>query len=142
MSLSLVPITYARCTLVAATSKQLLSIGNSRPKIGEEVLISHIFILAWLQKITYVEFCEIVTLTFLAVLPRTEVWVELIRLFREISSSLCASNVVDERELESPDDLVEAFFDPPNLSFHLDDFLSEGAMIEGIAWLAKEALLE
>jgi hypothetical protein len=66
----------------------------------------------------------------------------LIKLFKDISSSLCASNVVDERELESPDDLVEAFFEPLNFSFHLDDFLSDGAKIEGTAWFARDALLE
>ena len=46
VSLSLVPIMYAKCTFVAAASKQLLSIDTSLPRIGDEVLTSHIFMLA------------------------------------------------------------------------------------------------
>lgn len=81
------------------------------------------------------EFCEIATLTPLEFLPRTEAWVVLIKLFSEISSNLWASKVLEERELESPDDLVEAFLDePPNFNFHLLDLLSDGATIEGTAW--------
>lgn len=79
-------------------------------------------------------------LTFLAFLPRTEAWVVVIKLFKEISSSLWDSSVVEDRELESPDDLVDGFLDELSFNFHLDDLLSVGATIDGTAWLASVTL--
>jgi hypothetical protein len=131
-------MTYARCTFVTAANTQILSVKIALPKMGDDVPISQIFIQACVQKRAYVELWERAALIFLAFLPRTVPFDVLTRLFREISSSFCASEVVDERELESLDDLEEPFLDEvTSFDFHFDDFFS-GNADEDAVWFETD----
>lgn len=47
---------------------------------------------------------------------------------------------MEERVLESPDDLVDPFLDAPKLNFHLDGLLADGSTIVGTTWLLSEVL--
>lgn len=73
---------------------------------------------------------------FLALLPLTEIFGALAKLFKEISSSLWDSRVDDERELVSPDALKVSFFEP-NLDHKLDFNFSGGTATGTVRLLTR-----
>ncbi len=66
---------------------------------------------------------------FLPLFP-LEIFDELIKFFKDISSSFWDSNVVDDKELESPEVFEDSFFDEVSLDLHLD-FPFSGGVIDG-----------
>jgi hypothetical protein len=98
----------------------VLSGKMARTIVGGDVLTSNTWISNCVQNRASVEFWERQTLMFLDGFPRACVFGVLSNAEREISSSFCASNADEDRELESPDAPVGAFFDPVNINLHRD----------------------
>lgn len=71
---------------------------------------------------------------FLPLFPR-EIFEDAIKFFNGISSNFCDSNVVDDKELESPKVLEDSFLEEVNLDLHLDVLLFPGGAIEGTVLL-------
>lgn len=75
---------------------------------------------------------------FFALFPLADAFELEARLFKESSSSLWDSRVVDDRELESPVDFGDCFLEPVIFDLHFDFPLSGGAT-RGVVLLLSNA---
>jgi hypothetical protein len=117
----------------------VLSVDVAWIMVGGDFPTSNMWIDEWDQKSAELEFCDKDTLKsrkFLELLLLLDDFDDfsIVKLLRDISSSLWDSRVVDEIELESPLVTAISFFDLVNFDLH-PDFDFSGGAINGTVWL-------